>query len=141
MNKADNNKEPFAVSPRDHLDSKILEIIGRAKKETWLFVKNLKPEDRIEVQTHNTLYTMIVVNPEKEMVRVTSNGKYFKTETDCAVIGSNPNGRGTMVIVGGISLDVPLILWSKDLSEIILSPTKEVWVNGERVLYPKEQLN
>lgn len=121
-------------SGRDHIDPELLSMIDESDKSDWIFVKNLKKDDLLEIQTMNTLYTMKVTDPEKRRVLVHSTGRHITEEVNGTVVGTTLTGTGTMVKMGGITPFLELVLWVEGKGELILSPTQEVRVNGKRVL-------
>lgn len=119
---------------RQHIDSCLLSLIDASEEMPWLFMKDLKKGDVLEIQTRNTLYTMKVTDPENGRVVVNSNGRHITQETEATVGGSTLTGTGTMMKVGGITVGLRLCLFTKGTGELILSSTQEVRVNGFKML-------
>lgn len=119
---------------REHIDPRLLNLIEWANEQPWLFVKNLRQGDILEIQTQNTLYTMKIINPENGDVLVTSDGKHITKETPAYIWGTTLTGTGTMIKMGSITVGFRLILSVEGLGVLRLSPTKEVRVNGVKVL-------
>lgn len=125
---------------RKHIDPRLLSLIDASEEISWLFIKNLKRDDVVEVQTIHTLYTMKVVDPEKGQVLVTSNGKKITKEVNGTVCGSSLTGTGTMMKMGGIAVGLRLVLFAQGMGELLLSFTQKVSVNGFEVLPGQSEL-
>lgn len=119
---------------RKHIDPHLLSLIDASEEMPWLFMKDLKKGDVLEIQTRNTLYTMKVTDPENGRVVVNSNGRLITQETEATVDGSTLTGTGTMMKIGGITVGLCLCLFTKEIGKFILSSTQEVRVNGFKML-------
>ena len=94
------------------------------------------------MQTQNTLYTMKIIDPADNKVVINSNGRHITEETEGFVGGSSLSGTGTMMKMGGIAIGLRLVLFvekAEKSGEMLLSSTKEVRVNGIRML-PSEKV-
>ena len=121
-------------SSRECIEPRLLSLLDKSEEMPWLFVNRLQEGDTLEVQTKNTLYTMLVMEPTEGKVLANSNGLHIKQETETIVAGTTLTGTGTMVKVGGITIGLQLVLFAKGIGELVLSATKEVRVNGVQVL-------
>ena len=121
-------------SGREHIHPSLLSLIDMSDEVPWLFVRDLKNGDVLEIQTRNTLYTMKVTDPENGKVMVNSNGQRITQEAEASVLGTTITGTGTMVKYRGITVGLSLVVFVKGVGELILSPTQEVRVNGFKAL-------
>ncbi len=119
---------------RKHIDARLLALIDRSESDPALFIKDLQVGDILGVQTHNTLYTMKVLDPANGRVSVTSNGKHITKETQGTVFGTTLTGTGTMVKMGWMAVGYRLILLVEGTGELMLSETKELQINGFTLL-------
>ncbi|MBI4991650.1 MAG: hypothetical protein HZB99_00330 [Candidatus Harrisonbacteria bacterium] len=101
------------------------------KKPDWILISDLKIGDVVEVQTRNTLYTMKVISPKWNKVRVNSNGRHITRETFASVVGIIAED-GTP-LRGGIRIGYSSVL-SVNNDDLVLSTTQGVRVNGVKVL-------
>jgi len=117
-----------------HMGPYLLSLTEQSEGMTWIFMKNLRVGDVLEVQTPDTIYDMKVIDPEKGKVLVKSSGRHNREETEAVVIGSSLTGTGTLVKLRGIAFGLRLCLYVKSVDELLLSATQEVRVNGTKVL-------
>lgn len=121
-------------SGREHIDPRLLALIDKSEEQESLDVSGLQKGDVVSVRTHNTLYTMRVVDPREGKVLVTSNGRHITQETEGFIMGTTLTGTGTMVKLRTIILGMRLCVLAHGVGELILSATQEVRVNGSKVL-------
>lgn len=120
---------------RQYIHPDLLQMIDEGEKGQWVFMKDLKAGDILEVITMNSIYTMRVVDPERGEVLIASNSsRYINEEVRGVVAGTTLTGTGTMVKIGGITPLLRLVLWAEGCGTLVLSATQEVRLNGERVL-------
>lgn len=117
----------------EHLHRSLLDLIKINDGAPWVFVHDLRVGDVLSVQTQNTLYTFYIENPKEGAATITNNGKAIKEKVSGWIGGTTLSGTGTMVRVGGITIGLRLVLLVNG-EEYILSPTREISVNGTKIL-------
>jgi len=123
---------------RENVDSRLMALMDHAKEEPFVFMKDLRKGDVLEIDTRNSTYTMQVVDPKNGEVDAVSDGKYLRRETRCRVLGSSLTGTGTMIKMDGIAVGLQVVLSVPLVGELKLSTTKEVRVDGIKVLPPSK---
>lgn len=120
----------------EYLDSALRALIKESEGIRWLNVEDLKEGDTLEVKTENSTYTMKIVEPASAHVLVTSDseGIDLKEEHEAYVGGSSLTGRGTMMKVHCIGLELRLVLFIADIGEALLSYVREVKLNGDKIM-------
>ena len=97
-----------------------------------LDVTQLSPDDVIDVETQNHVYTFILFDPARARAEAMSNGEKIVDRVDAVIVGSLI-GDSTIVmkrIVIGHRLEVAVI----EGKTFHLSPTTRVAVNGITIL-------
>src|SRR3989338_9964195 len=96
-------------SGRQHIDPRLLVLMDQAEKEESLDMRVLRKNDVVSLQTMNTLYTMLVMDPERGTVMVSSNGSHISDVPRAgSVMGTTLTGTGTMVKLRTIVLNLRL---------------------------------
>src|SRR3989338_1707555 len=143
-------------SGRQHIDPRLLVLMDQAEKEESLDMRVLRKNDVVSVQnkhrvksvhclkrnndvlsrqTMNTLYTMLVLDPERGTVMVSSNGSHISDVPRAgSVMGTTLTGTGTMVKLRTIVLNLRLCLFVEGLGQLRLSRTQSVSVNGVKII-------
>ncbi|HEY4474409.1 MAG TPA: hypothetical protein VJC06_00595 [Candidatus Paceibacterota bacterium] len=122
-------------SGRQHIDPRLLVLMDQAEKEESLDMRVLRKNDVVSLQTMNTLYTMLVLDPERGTVMVSSNGSHISDVPRAgSVMGTTLTGTGTMVKLRTIVLNLRLCLFVEGLGQLRLSRTQSVSVNGVKII-------
>ena len=119
---------------RQYIDPRLLALIDRSEEQESLDLSGLHVGDVVSVQTCNTLYTMKITDPQEGRVLVNSNGRHITQETEGIIFGTTLTGMGTMVKLRTIIFGMQLYIGVKGIGELILTSTREVKVNGAKVL-------
>lgn len=116
-------------------------LIERTAKNQHLRVSDLRNGDVLTVVTENHRYDFTVLNAEKGRVRMVSNHPKYAGPYDGGIIGSLLAPGGSSVYAGRVAIGLCLVFASPALRtpevllpELNLSPTREVIVNGFKVL-------
>ena len=121
-------------SGRQYIDPRLLALIDKSDEQESLNVADLQKGDVVSVQTRNTLYVMKITDPQEGRVLVNSNGRHITQETEGIIFGTTLTGMGTMVKLKTIILGMRLCIRVQGIGELILTSTREVRINGVKVL-------
>jgi len=108
----------------------LLRLMDQAAREDGVWIRDLSAGDTVTVVTRNTRYELRILDPERQLVRATSDGKYVTEPTELCIQGSSLTGTGTMVRTGWVAVGYRLLLGA----DLLLSETREVHLNGIKIL-------
>ena len=121
-------------SGRQYIDPRLLALIDKSDEQESLNVADLQKGDVVSVQTRNTLYVMKITDPQEGRGLVIRNGGHITKETEGIIFGTTLTGMGTMVKLKTIILGMRLCIRVQGIGELILTSTREVRINGVKVL-------
>lgn len=123
--------DPHSVFARQHAMSKELRNIDEAMARDWIDCNTLETGSAIVIETSNSRYLLIVVDPAKRLVSIMGIDKQtaFPDPVLVVLIGSSLTGTGSLTNTGRISTDFCTVLGIPGKMEpTILSPTKKIFV-------------
>ncbi len=119
---------------REYFPKELADALERSAAADAIRIKDLRKGDVVEVRTKNHVYAMTVIDPARSRVLVTSDGKHVASPTEMTLAGSLLSPYGSMIMAGRISLGHCVELGLPGARRIVLTATREVSVNGIRIL-------
>ena len=123
-----------------NIDPRLLALIKKVEGTPGICIRNLQERDILEVKTNKILYTMRVLDPESCRVSVKSDRQPTPQENigtieiGGTILGTTLTDAGTPLKMGWILLGFRLVLGMEKAGLFGLAPTREVRVNGIKLL-------
>ena len=89
-----------------YFDSQIVKLIEQSEKDGGIWLKDVEPDQLIEVYTQKSIYRLALVDKVKHLVAVNSTGAHIDKPEICILNGSTFGG--SMIRLGWIGIGMNL---------------------------------
>ena len=89
-----------------YFDSQIVKLIEQSEKDGGIWLKDVEPDQLIEVYTQKSIYRLALVDKVKHLVAVNSTGAHIDKPEICTLNGSTFGG--SMIRLGWIGIGMNL---------------------------------
>lgn len=116
---------------REFIDPRLLALMDKAEKESGIFIKDLKTGDIVEIETRNSVYTLKILDPQKNKVEMISTNSNKPGPEVTYANGSSLTGTGNMVKLGWLAPD-----YRFSIGNWFTTRVNRIKVNGQELVFP-----